>query len=235
MKLKNRLQAVLFDLDGTLLDTAPDFYRLLNQMRSERQLPPLDYKGVRAQVSNGAAAMVQHGFNLNPTDAEFEPLRQQLLQAYLNEPVRDSRPFSGIEPVLAWLEQHHIAWGIVTNKPERFCLPILDALNWHRRCSTLICPDHVQQRKPDPEGLLLACEQLGTAPAQCVYIGDHSRDIEAGRNAGMTTIAARYGYIDSEQPIDQWQADQIIDSATELLNWLQPLASTKLTASTRTE
>ncbi|MEH6651168.1 MAG: HAD-IA family hydrolase [Motiliproteus sp.] len=213
--------AILFDLDGTLLDTAPDFFRILNQMRAEQQLIGIDYEPVRQQVSNGAAAMIRTAFNIDNNHPDFGQLQQTLLDRYQQSPVQDSALFNGMPELLDWLEQHQIHWGIVTNKPERFCNPILEALQLQQRCAILICPDHTEHRKPHPEGLLKACSKLGIQPQQCIYVGDHRRDIEAGINANMTTVAALYGYIDQQDPPKKWQADLQIQSPSELLNWLK--------------
>lgn len=213
--------AVLFDLDGTLLDTAPDFYRILNQMRAERQQPAASYARVRQQVSNGAAAMINSTFDITNDHPDAEPLRQQLLQRYQQAPAQDSMLFDGIEPLLEWLEQHQIPWGIVTNKPERFCRPILQKLQLEGRCKTMICPDHVEQRKPHPEGLLKACGELSQPAQDCLYVGDHRRDIEAGNNASMMTVAALYGYLSPQDHPQEWHADLLIESPRQLLKWLQ--------------
>lgn len=218
---RSKPAAVLFDLDGTLLDTAPDFFRLLNQMLAERQLPELDPTKVRQQVSNGAAAMIQSAFNIDACDPLAEPLRAQLLELYQQNPVQESRLFAGMDRLLLWLEQQQIPWGIVTNKPEHLCRPILQQLQLTARCSTLICPDHVTQSKPHPEGLLKACTELNCQPQHCLYIGDHRRDIEAGLNAGMTTIAALYGYLADGDQAGDWHADQQIEHPQQLLDWLQ--------------
>ena len=214
------IKAVLLDLDGTLLDTAPDFHRLINQLRDEQGLSPLPYLSVREQVSNGAAAMIQHAFPHLNNSPESESLRLQLLERYLAEPVRDSALFDGMDELLQWLEQHGTSWGIVTNKPERFCTPILDALNLTQRCASLICPDHVSRRKPDPEGLLIACSSMNIRPEQCLYVGDHRRDIEAGHNAAMMTAAARYGYIEASDPADSWGAELVVNNVAQLREWL---------------
>jgi len=216
-----RPTAVLFDLDGTLLDSAPDFFRLLNQMLSERQLPELDSTKVRQQISNGAAAMIQCAFNIDPSDPQSEPLRLQFLERYQQTPAQASRLFEGMETLLLWLEQQQIPWGIVTNKPEKFCRIILRKLKLDTRCSTLICPEHVTQSKPHPEGLLKACSELNSRPQNSIYIGDHRRDIEAGINAGMTTVAALYGYLTDTDHADDWHADQQINHPQQLLDWLK--------------
>lgn len=213
--------AVLFDLDGTLLDSAPDFYRLLNQMRTERGLPRIDEQKLRQQISNGATAMIQSAFDLDAEDPTCGPLRLQLLDLYEQSPAQESRLFEGMEALLHWLETQQIPWGIVTNKPECFSLPILRQLDLETRCSTLICPEQVEQNKPHPEGLLRACALLGCQPQQSIYVGDHRRDIEAGINAGMLTIAACYGYLTPEDRPDDWNADHQVDSPQQLLDWLQ--------------
>ncbi len=216
-----RPTAVLFDLDGTLLDSAPDFFRLLNQMLAEHQRPELDPARVRQQISNGAAAMIQSAFNIDPSDPRSEALRLQFLEHYQQAPAQESRLFEGMDRLLLWLEQQQIPWGIVTNKPERFCRIILKQLELNTGCSTLICPEHVTQSKPHPEGLLKACAELNSQPAHSLYVGDHRRDIEAGVRAGMTTVAALYGYLSDSDQADDWHADQQINHPQQLLDWLQ--------------
>lgn len=212
--------AVLFDLDGTLLDSAPDFYRILNDLRQEQQLASLEYDQVRRQVSNGAAAMIQQAFGDLRSEHELEKLQQQLLQRYQDNPAQDSILFDGMEALLQSLEWAQIPWGIVTNKPERFCAPILQQLKLADRCGALICPDHVSHRKPDPEGLHKACSILNCRPEKSLYVGDHIRDIEAGRNAGMKTIAALYGYLDETDRPQHWKADLLIEQPSELIDWI---------------
>lgn len=208
--------AVLFDLDGTLLDTAPDFVRCLNQLRRELALAPMPDEELRRSVSNGARAMIEAGFGLTPEDADYADRHGAFLDLYEAGIAEETRLFPGMEEVLAWLETHRIPWGVVTNKPARFTLPLLAALALDQRCGVVVCPDHVAQRKPHPESMCLACRTLGARPEASVYVGDHLRDIDAGRNAGMTTIAARYGYIDDPAEVASWRADHVVDSATEL-------------------
>lgn len=215
--------AVLFDLDGTLLDTAPDFVRCLNQLRGELALAPLPDETLRRSVSNGARAMIEAGFGLTPEDADYTARHSAFLDLYEAGIAEETRLFPGMAEVLAWLEARSLPWGVVTNKPERFTLPLLAALALDDRCAVVVCPDHVAQRKPHPESMYLACRQLGAEPRNSVYVGDHLRDIDAGRNAGMTTIAARYGYIDDPAEVASWKADHVVDSATELLALLQRL------------
>nr|WP_297401848.1 HAD family hydrolase [uncultured Marinobacter sp.] len=213
--------AVLFDLDGTLLDTAPDFIRCLNQLRQHHGLAPLPPEHIRRSVSNGARAMIRVGFGLEPDHPDYLEKHTAFLDLYETGVAVETRLFEGMDTLLQALEQRHIPWGIVTNKPVRFAAPLVEALGLDQRCSVLVCPDHVSQRKPHPEALILACRQLGAPPAQAVYVGDHERDIEAGRNAGMTTIAVRYGYIEAPETVDLWQADLVVDTVSDLANLLQ--------------
>jgi phosphoglycolate phosphatase len=208
--------AVLFDLDGTLLDTAPDFWPVLNAVRASRDLPPLPYAAVRQQVSNGAAGLIQFAFNLTAADADFEPLRLDLLARYQQHLAVNTRLFAGLDHLLLRLQNANIPWGVVTNKPLRYSEPLLTQLNLRQTCSTLICPDHVKERKPDPEGLLIACQQLKVEPSQCLYVGDHQRDIEAGQRAGMHTAAALFGYIGDDEDPQQWQADFYVEDSNAL-------------------
>lgn len=214
-------ESVLFDLDGTLLDTAPDFIRVLNQQRALHQLPPLEPHLIRATVSNGARALIKLAFNLSEHDEQFSERHAELLSMYERSIAEETVFFPGIDLLLKELEARSIPWGIVTNKPSRFTLPLLDRLNLSQRSSVTVCPDDVSQTKPHPEPLFLACEQLNCSPKRSLYLGDHIRDIKAGRSAGMITIAARYGYIDTPEQVDEWQADYIIDHGNELTEWLK--------------
>ncbi len=215
------VKAVLFDLDGTLLDTAPDFSFVLDTMMAHRQRPPVPYEQVRETVSDGARALVQLAFGLTPEHAEFEPLRQELLTLYAKHLADNTKPFAGIDALLHVIESAQMQWGIVTNKPVLYAAPILTALALEHRCRVLVCPDHVTRRKPDPEPLLIACEKLQCTPAEAVYIGDHRRDIECGLNAGMFTIACRWGYIHPNDPCEAWGADLIVDHPEQITALLQ--------------
>lgn len=219
------LDAVLFDLDGTLLDTAPDFHWTLNALLAEEGLGPMDYATLRSHVSAGARAMVQAGFNLTLDDPAFDRLHQRMLALYASHLAVDTTLFEGLSEALQAFEKAGIAWGIVTNKPELYTQPLLDGLKLTERAASVICPDHVNQRKPDPESLFMACRQINARPQHCVYVGDHIRDIEAGRRAGMRTIAAAYGYIDASDSVASWQADHIITHGNELLPLLHSLYS----------
>lgn len=213
-----KADAVLFDLDGTLIDTAPDFIKVLNRQRLAHGREPLPAEKIRAVVSQGARAVVALGFGdrFELDSDDFEGLRQEFLQTYLHHIADESRLFPGMDELLAGLEARGTPWGIVTNKPSLFTTPLLKALELDRRCRVAVCPDMVTHSKPHPEPMLRAAEALNVAPEACIYVGDHRRDIEAGRNAGMTTVAASYGYVlEGESALD-WQADVTVDSVFEL-------------------
>lgn len=211
-------EAVLFDLDGTLIDTAPDFAAVLNRQLSAHGRSPLPYETIRAAVSQGARAVVALGFtDRYPVDSiDFEGIRQEFLNSYLQHLADDSCLFPGMDPLLTELEARGIPWGIVTNKPSLYTTPLLKALKLDSRCKVTICPDMVTHTKPHPEPLLKAAEALGVAPENCVYVGDHVRDVEAGRQAKMATVAVSYGYIQSDDNPADWKADYLVDSVFEL-------------------
>ncbi len=213
--------AVLFDLDGTLIDTAPDFRAVLHHLCADQGVAPPDDAAILATVSSGARALVELAFQLAPGSPGFDTLLQTLLNQYMAQ-LQETRSvlFPAIDELLADLEHHDIPWGVVTNKPERFCIPLLHKLALDTRCSVLVCPDHVSQTKPHPEPLLLACDRLDCAPGRCVYIGDHPRDIEAGNAADMHTIAAAYGYLPHHPPVSEWGADHISPTVADIQQYL---------------
>ncbi|AOS98356.1 Phosphoglycolate phosphatase [Microbulbifer aggregans] len=210
------MKAVLFDLDGTLFDTAPDFIVVLNQLRHQEQLPPLPGEAIRAVVSNGARAMVRLAFGRDEGDPGFDSLRQRFLDLYLAHLAEHTVPFPGIEDLLKKLANHDIAWGVVTNKPAAYTIPLMRAFSHFPEPGAIICPDDVENRKPHPEPIYLACSRIGCKPEQAVYVGDHERDIEAGKAAGMPTIACSYGYIDAGDSAANWNADHLVDSADQI-------------------
>lgn len=217
-KNERTLEAVLFDLDGTLLDTAPDFHWVINQLLTAHNLPEQSYTELRKQVSSGANAMLKSAFKLPEGHSELPSLNQKMLELYAQHLAVDSLLFPGIQPLLSTLEENNIPWGIVTNKPERFTTPILSALELNFRSACTICPEHVSKTKPDPESLLLACKQLNTTPQNCIYIGDHLRDIDAGNRASMFTIGALYGYINELDNPRDWQANEYVEHAGQILS-----------------
>jgi phosphoglycolate phosphatase len=213
------VKAVLFDLDGTLIDTAPDFIRIINLLCADAGIEAPSNALIRAQVSEGARAMVKlvrPDLDLNSEDLLL--LRQRFLQIYAENIAVDTCLFPDMDALLKQLEQHDIAWGIVTNKPRGLSELLLAALDLTARCAVLVCPDDVTHTKPHPEPMYLAAQQLGIAPGHIVYVGDHPRDIDAGRAAGMPTILAAYGYLPPEHRDDlsAWQADYIVQDVPEM-------------------
>ncbi len=185
------LKAVLFDLDGTLLDTAPDLGFALNQLLIEQGKPELPLDTIRSVVSNGANAMVSLAFNTTRDDPEHNPLFLRLLDLYRLNIARHTRTFPGIDALLSSIKQHGLKWGIVTNKPRSYTHQLLEHIRFDPHFDTVVCPDDVSRGKPDPEPMYLACTQMGCLPIETIYVGDHKRDIDAGRNAGMKTVAAQ--------------------------------------------
>lgn len=211
-----KIRAVMFDLDGTLLDTAPDFVVVVNQLLTEEGRRELAPEIIRPGVSNGSKALIKLAFSIDESDARFEHLRQRLLELYLAQIAVYTRPFPGIALLLDKLAEHKIIWGIATNKPAVFTLPLMAALDIQPAPMSVICPDHVSRSKPDPESLLLASKQLGCAPEEIIYIGDHKRDIDCGKGAGSITIAAAYGYVDADDNAENWSADYCVNHADEI-------------------
>ncbi|MEG7358470.1 MULTISPECIES: N-acetylmuramic acid 6-phosphate phosphatase MupP [Pseudomonas] len=212
-----QLRAVLFDMDGTLLDTAPDFIAVCQAMLAAHGRPPIDAQRIADVVSGGARAMVAATFDMDPEAPGFETLRQEFLDRYQDHCAVYSRLYDGMPELLESIERANLIWGVVTNKPVRFAEPIMQQLGLAERSAVLVCPDHVSNSKPDPEPLLLACSQLGIDPAQVLFIGDDLRDIESGRAAGTKTAAVRYGYIHPEDNPAHWGADVIVDHPRDLL------------------
>lgn len=212
------VDCVLFDLDGTLVDTAADFFVAINSLRRELDLPPVSRQLVNRQVSNGASALIQSAFNIGPKHSQLATLIPSLLDHYQRELGQHSTLYNGIPGTLDWLEKNDIPWGVVTNKPLRFAQPLLDRLNLQQNCAVLICPEDVNKTKPNPEPLWLACTRLQRDSKNSVYVGDHHRDIIAGSAAGMHTIAAAYGYISEDEDLKTWQADTIVDHPSALID-----------------
>lgn len=211
-----RLRAVLFDMDGTLLDTAPDFIAVAQAMRIARGLTPVAGQQIRDVVSGGARAMVLSAFDVDPLSLEFEELRLEFLERYQENCAVHSHLYEGMAELLNDIEQANLLWGVVTNKPLRFAEPIMHQLGLASRSAVLICPDHVKNSKPDPEPMLLACKKLNLDPSAVLFVGDDLRDIESGRAAGSRTAAVSYGYIHPEDNPGNWGADVVIDHPLEL-------------------
>ncbi len=213
--------AVLFDLDGTLIDSAPDLGAAAEQMRAERQLPPLGLEAYRAHASSGARGMLAVALGITPQHADFECLRAQYLQRYESQMLERTRAFAGVDALLTALEQSSVPWGIVTNKVERFALPIVAGMPILSRAGAVIGGDTTPHAKPHPAPLLEAARRMAVQPSQCVYVGDDERDIAAGRSAGMRTVAAIYGYLGHGTHWTSWGADASIAHPLELLDLLQ--------------
>ena len=213
-------KALLFDLDGTLLDTAPDFITALNRQLALHDLSSLPDEAIRLSVTNGSVGLIEAGFGMPQDDPRFEPLRAEFLELYFANLADRTALFEGLQPVLDKCVSSDIPWGIVTNKPWRYTESTLLQLDLMAGAATVICPDHVTHPKPDPEALFLACSEIATAPTDCLYVGDHVRDIVAGRDAGMRTIAAGWGYIDGDEDILDWQADWVVDQSQQLYSLL---------------
>jgi phosphoglycolate phosphatase len=225
----NGPSALLLDLDGTLLDTAPDMGGALNLLRAEHGLEPLPGELIRPVVSHGAMRLVALGFPETTGDA-FESLRLRFLELYAANLAVGTRLFPGFEAVLDQLEARGLPWGIVTNKPGWLTDPLLAALGLDRRAACAVSGDTLPERKPHPLPLLHAARLVGVDPGRCVYVGDAERDIQAGRAAGMTTVVAAYGYIsDSEDP-RAWQPHGVVNSPDELLEWMEQRASSALSS-----
>jgi phosphoglycolate phosphatase len=214
-----RAHAILFDLDGTLLDTAPDMIGALNRLRAEEGREPLPFTAARSSVSHGAVRLISVGFPEAQGD-EFERLRLRFLKLYSENLAEGTRLFAGFEPVLAAFEAEGLPWGVVTNKPGWLTDPLLERLDLARRACCVVSGDTVNERKPHPLPLLHAAAVTGVSPDYCVYVGDAERDIIAGRAAGMQTVVAAYGYLSTEDRPESWNADGIIDRPEGVFDWL---------------
>ncbi|MBZ0105044.1 MAG: HAD-IA family hydrolase [Sulfuricella denitrificans] len=214
------IRAVLFDLDGTLADTALDLGFALNEQRRRHNLPTLPHEHIRPYASHGTVGLLDVGFGLNPDNARFPEMRQEYLELYTANLCRFTCLFEGMTETLNTLEQRGIAWGIVTNKPERFTNPLMAALGLEKRAASIISGDTCAHPKPHPEPLLCASREIAVSPQQCAYVGDAERDIEAAIAAGMLPIIARYGYLGSDDHPEEWGARGSIEHPAELLRFL---------------
>jgi phosphoglycolate phosphatase len=213
-------RAVLFDLDGTLADTAPDLAYVLNLQLRGHGRPELPVSALRQHVSHGARGMLRAGFGLETGDPEYPALRDEFLTLYEHNLFRETRLFPGMAELLDGLEQRSLLWGIVTNKLERFTVPLIQALGLSDRAGCVVGGDTVSRAKPHPDPLFEASRRLGCDPAQCCYVGDDERDVQASHAAGMTPVVALYGYLGDGKPPREWGADAYIEHPLELLNLL---------------
>ncbi len=211
---------VLFDLDGTLVDTARDIAVALNRLRAELALPPVPYEQIRPAVSHGSRVLIQRCFDVAAAPARAEQLKARFLKLYRERIADHSRCFPGIDTLLTAIEARGWSWGVVTNKPSWLTEPLLASLKLSERAATIISGDTTAHRKPHPEPLRAACRQAGLPPAQTVYVGDAERDIAAGRAAGTQTVIALFGYIDHHEQPERWGADHAVATPDDLTRWL---------------
>jgi N-acetyl-D-muramate 6-phosphate phosphatase len=214
---------VLFDLDGTLIDSAPDLAGAANEMRTARGLATLPLTHFRPMVGSGARGMLARALDVGVDEPTFAMLRDEFLQRYEARMTQSTHVFDAVEDLLAGLARRSIRWGIVTNKASRFAVPLVAGLRALRGAATLVCGDTTPHAKPHPEPLLEAARRIGVEPGQCLYVGDDLRDVHAGRAAGMGTVAVRWGYHGDGDAIDVWNADAVIDAPDDLLKLL-PIA-----------
>lgn len=214
------IQLVLFDLDGTLLDTAPDMAYALNQLRHKHGLTELPLETIRPHVGIGSSALLQVGLNINDNHPDYTNILKEYLDLYHHHLNDSSALFPGMETVLQTLESKHIPWGIVTNKPSRFTFDLLKRLNLYQRAGCVICGDSLSKRKPDPEPILHACALLKHKPENCLYVGDTETDVKASKAAGVRSLILLYGYIAKEEDPYAWNADIYEANALGILKWV---------------
>ena len=215
-----RFRGVLFDLDGTLIDSAPDLAGAANRLRADHGLPPLPYEAFRPMVGSGARGMVGVAFGVAPGEPDFEPLRDAFLAHYEAGLLETTHPFEGVDAMLSALEAAGIPWGIVTNKATRFTTPIVAGLGLVQRAAVVVCGDTTPHSKPHPEPLWHAARAMGLPPEAVVYVGDDLRDAQAAKAAGMPMIAATWGYLGLGDPVEAWGADVVADAPAGVLAWL---------------
>ena len=215
------IRAVLFDLDGTFADTAPDLGYAVNQMRIARNLPPVPEEKTRPVTSSGARGLLGAGFGITPDHADYPAMRDEFLNIYEANLCRETRLFDGMAHLIDALESRALSWGIVTNKAERFALPLIKLLGYGKRAACVIGGDTTGRLKPHPDPLYAAARAIRIAPELCLYVGDDERDVQAGRAAGMTTVAVRYGYLNGSDPAT-WGADGVIDTPLDALRFITP-------------
>jgi phosphoglycolate phosphatase len=217
-----RTRLILFDLDGTLVDTAEDLAAAVNQCRIRRGLAPTPPPELRPWTSHGARGLIQRAFGMEPADPGYPELRAEFLDYYEQALCVHSHLYEGIEQTLAAIEASDLRWGVVTNKPARFTGPLLRALGLERRAACVVSGDTTARPKPDPGPILHALEACTVQASDCVYIGDDLRDVQAGRAAGVATVVAAYGYSAALEDVNTWQADLVIERPEDLLRWILP-------------
>jgi phosphoglycolate phosphatase len=216
------VSTILFDLDGTLVDTAPDLGYALNLQLKKHGKKPLSDAAIRPFASHGSRGLIGLGFGITPADDHFIAMRDDYLSIYDTVFTRSPVLLPGIADLLQAIENRDLKWGIVTNKPRRFTVPLIESMGLHKRAACVVSGDDAPQPKPSPATLLLACEKIGVKPENCIYVGDAERDIQAGKAAGMKTVVALFGYIDVTDKPQAWGADALIQTPDALLNELNP-------------
>ena len=214
------IRTVLFDLDGTLADTAPDLSAALNFVLEAEGEAPLPFEHIRPVVSHGGIALLRLGFGIEPGTSRFDNLRERFLGHYRKHIVERTCLFPGMHEVLEHIEARGMRWGVVTNKPGWLTEPLMAGLGLTARAAAVVSGDTLAQRKPDPAPMFLACRQAGCAASECLYVGDAARDVEAGRNAGMQTLVALFGYIGEQDEPAAWGANGMVETPQEILHWL---------------
>jgi phosphoglycolate phosphatase len=214
------IQAIFFDLDGTLVDTAPDLGYALNLQLTRHGRPTLTDDEIRPFASHGSRGLLGLGFGVTPEDPNFIVLRDEYLHLYDQVFTRQPKLFVGMQTVLTALDESQIPWGIVTNKPKRFTQPLVASMGLHVQAACVVSGDDAPQPKPSPATLLMACEQIAVDPANCIYVGDAERDIQAGKAAGMQTVVALFGYLDASDRPEAWGADVMIHQPEGLLDFI---------------
>lgn len=215
------IRTVLFDLDGTLADTAPDLAYALNTLLQENRKESLPYETIRPVASHGAAGLIELGFGVTRDTPQFLPLRERFLSIYQEHLTRETRLFPGMQELLDQLKAHGVNWGIVTNKPAFLTDPLIEQLGLSKDAACVVSGDTTTNRKPHPEPMLHACKLAGSKAGECIYVGDAERDIEAGNAAGMQTLVALFGYIGAQDHPETWDASGLIQKPQDILNWLE--------------
>ena len=216
----SKYDAVFFDLDGTLVDTAPDLAYAINQVLTEYGKPEVPLERLRSVASDGSPGLIRLAFNITPDMTAYDAIQKRFIELYQTHITRESTLFDGMQDVLVKLEEMDMKWGVITNKPEFLTTPLMAALSLDDRAVSIVSADTTPHSKPHPAPMLYACAQANVQPERCLYIGDAKRDIEAGNNTEMTTLIAAYGYIKDTDSPEDWQADGIIEHPRDILNWL---------------
>ena len=213
-------ESLFFDLDGTLLDTAPDLVAALNDVLLQHHRPIIAFEVIRAVIAEGTPAILHQGFAIDKNHPEYQTIRQEFLFAYQARLTNQTQLFQDIDILLNYLDENNLPWGIVTNKPGWLAQPLIEHFDLHRRSRCLVAGDTLAKRKPDPEPLYHACKLAGVDPKRSLYLGDAEVDVKAAKSAGMMAIVAKYGYIGPHQQPQLWEADGVIESPIELIHWI---------------